>query len=201
MTPTDTKDETDETSKPGDGYLEGQILVAMPGMPDPRFARTVIFMCAHSEDGAMGIVVNRAVDDITYSDLMRQLKIAGRGRSAGRRVHYGGPVETSRGFVLHSDDYKSEGTLAVKGGFALSSTVEVLRAIADDQGPSQSLLALGYAGWAPGQLDAEIQANGWLSVEADAELVLGAKLEDKWDRAIRKIGIDPFKLSVDSGHA
>jgi len=191
--------EKDKPTK--DAYLEGQILVAMPGMPDPRFARTVIFMCAHSADGAMGLVINRVVDDLSFSDLMRQLKIDGAGRALGRRVHYGGPVETSRGFVLHSDDYRADGTLAVKGGFALSSTIEVLRAIADDKGPRQSLLALGYAGWAPGQLDQEIQANGWLSVEADEELVLGPGLEDKWDRAIRKIGVDFTKLSNEAGHA
>lgn len=193
MTPTDNADEN--------AYLEGQVLVAMPGMPDPRFARTVIFLCAHSENGAMGIVVNRIVDDIDYAGLMRQLKIDGVSRKAKRRVHYGGPVETSRGFVLHSDDYRSDGTLAVKGGFALSSTIEVLRAIAEDKGPRQSLLALGYAGWAPGQLDSEIQANGWLNVAADEDLVLGPGLDDKWNRAIKKIGIDPFKLSVESGHA
>lgn len=184
-----------------EAYLEGKMLVAMPGMPDPRFARTVIFMCAHSEDGAMGIVVNRVVDDLSYSDLMRQLKIGAAGQALRRRVHYGGPVETSRGFVLHSGDYRAEGTLAVKGGFALSSTIEVLRAIAEDKGPRQSLLALGYAGWAPGQLDMEIHANGWLSVEADEDLVLGSDLEAKWDRAIRKIGVDFTKLSNEAGHA
>lgn len=182
-------------------YLEGQMLVAMPQMSDPRFARTVIYLCAHSAEGAMGLVVNKAVESLTFPDLLRQLSIDISPRNEGTKVHFGGPVETGRGFVLHSDDYVQDATLLIKKGIALTATVDVLRAIASGRGPRRSLLALGYAGWAPGQLDAEIQANGWLTCAPDEELIFSDELGTKWEKAVAKIGIDPAMLSGDAGHA
>ena len=182
-------------------YLEGQLLVAMPTMTDPRFQRSVIYMCAHSADGAMGLVINKVIDTIEFPDLLRQLSIEPDVPSAGIRVHFGGPVETGRGFVLHSDDYQQDATLRIRDGIALTATVDVLRAMAAGQGPRRSLLALGYAGWAPGQLEREIQDNGWLHCAADADLIFGTDVESKYDRALRKIGIGPGMLSRDAGHA
>ncbi len=183
------------------GYLEGQMLIAMPQMTDPRFARSVIYLCAHSADGAMGLVVNKQISSITFPDLLRQFEIDAGPSTEHICVHFGGPVESGRGFVLHSDDYAQESTLNVKGGVALTTTIDVLRAIASEHCPRRSLLALGYAGWAPGQLDAEIQANGWLHVAPDEELVFGADLEWRWDKAMAKLGIDPAALSGAAGHA
>lgn len=182
-------------------YLAGQMLIAMPGMQDPRFQKTVIYMCAHNSDGAMGLVVNRAMESLTFPDLLEQLEIDS--SSVGERinVHFGGPVESGRGFVLHSPDYLQEATMVVDPDMALTATVDILKAIAGGTGPRQRLLALGYAGWGPGQLDAEIKRNGWLHVAADDDLVFGANLDDKWDRAMNKIGIDPRMLSDDVGHA
>lgn len=180
--------------------LAGQLLIAMPQMQDPRFARTVIFMCAHNAEGAMGLVVNKAVAQPTMTELLQQLGIAATNLHE-ERVHFGGPVEAGRGFVLHSADYAETETLMIDDGIGLTATLEILRAIARGDGPRQRLLALGYAGWGPGQLDAEIQANGWLHVDADSELVFGETNEDKWQRAIAKLGIDPFALSSDVGHA
>ncbi len=181
--------------------LTGKLLIAMPSMPDPRFARTVIYMCAHNEDGAMGLVVNRVLDAISFTDLLGQLGIKPEGRVDGIHVHFGGPVETGRGFVLHSPDYHRDGTLQVADGVALTATVDILKAIAAGGGPRRHLLALGYAGWAPGQLDTEIKANGWLHVDADEGLVFDLDLASKWDRAMAKIGIDPRLLTDIAGHA
>ena len=183
------------------GYLTGQLLVAMPSMRDPRFTRSVIYMCAHNADGAMGLVVNRLVGSITFPDLLEQLGIESSLSSGAIRVHFGGPVEAERGFVLHSTDYVQSGTMVVDQDVALTGTIDILRDMAGGQGPRKSLLALGYAGWGPGQLDAEIQANGWLSVPADESLVFDDGLDDKWERAIGKIGVDFSKLSGEAGHA
>ncbi len=184
-----------------DPYLSGHLLVAMPNMPDERFDRTVIYICAHNEEGAMGLVVNKAMDDLTFPDLLEQLDIVPTGYHEAIKVHFGGPVEAGRGFVLHSPDYMQDATMMVDDRVALTATVDILQAIADGQGPDKSLLALGYAGWGPGQLDDEIKANGWLHVEADADLVFGAGLDDKWEQAMVKIGIDPRMLSDEAGHA
>jgi putative transcriptional regulator len=183
------------------GYLTGQLLVAMPQMRDPRFARSVIYMCAHNADGAMGLVVNRRVGSITFDDLLQQLGLGPNRRNDDIRIHFGGPVEQGRGFVLHSSDYQQSGTMRVDDGVALTATLDILKEIAAGGGPRRSLLALGYAGWGPGQLDAEIQANGWLSVSSDEALVFDADLEHKWERAIGKIGIDFSQLSGEAGHA
>ena len=182
-------------------YLEGQLLVAMPTMSDPRFARSVIYLCAHSDDGAMGLVVNKLLESLKLADLLKQLDIAAESVEESIRVHFGGPVEAARGFVLHSTDYTDEATMQVDGGFALTTTIDVLQAMAAGRGPRCSMLALGYAGWAAGQLDREIQDNGWLTVPADEELVFDTAQDGKWGRAVGRLGIDPGKLSGIAGRA
>jgi putative transcriptional regulator len=184
-----------------DGSLTGQLLVAMPHMADSRFARSVVYLCAHSAEGAMGLVVNRLIDSLTFDSLLDQLGLEAGADAVDLPVHFGGPVESSRGFVLHSSDYVQDSTLVIEDDFALTATIDVLKAIAKGDGPRQRVLALGYAGWAAGQLDAEIQANGWLRVPADNELVFGIDNETKWQRAIAKIGVDPSLLSTEAGHA
>ncbi len=184
-----------------DGYLTGQLLIAMPNMRDPRFARSVIYVCAHNADGAMGLVVNRLVGSVTFPDLLEQLSIKGGTACEEIRVHFGGPVESGRGFVLHSGDYRHDSTLQVDEKMGLTATVDILTDIAQGRGPRRSLLALGYAGWGPGQLDSEFQANGWLSVAADETLVFDDDLNSKWERAIGKLGIDVSLLSGEAGHA
>jgi len=171
-------------------------------MLDQRFARSVIYLCAHSEDaGAMGLVVNKLLNSLTMGELFAQLDISPSRTVNSRPVHFGGPVEAGRGFVLHTSDYNEEATLLVDGNIAVTATLEILRAIGKGQGPRHSLFALGYAGWAPGQLDAEIQANGWLSVAADDDIVFDPDQDGKWRRALAKLGIDLSMLSTDAGHA
>jgi putative transcriptional regulator len=181
--------------------LTGQLLIAMPGMQDPRFAKSVIYLCAHGPDGAMGLVVNRLLDSLSFSDLLEQLGIEMPSVGEPIEVHFGGPVESGRGFVLHSADYVQDATLVVDEEIALTATVDILKAIASGGGPSRCLLALGYAGWGEGQLDTEIKANGWLHVQADDDLVFGTDMASKWERAMAKLGIDPRMLSDDAGHA
>lgn len=192
---------TTEEDREVGGYLAGQLLVAMPGMQDPRFAKTVIYICAHNGEGAMGLVVNKVFDALSFPDLLEQLGIQPSRPVDSDRVYFGGPVETGRGFVLHTPDYVRDGTLMVTDGVALTATVDILRSIAAGDGPRRHLLALGYAGWGPGQLDSEIRANGWLNVAADDDLVFGPDLDAKWERAMAKIGIDPRMLSDLAGHA
>jgi putative transcriptional regulator len=171
-------------------------------MLDQRFARSVIYLCAHSEGaGAMGLVINKLFDSLTMGELLAQLDISPSRIVNSRPIHFGGPVEAGRGFVLHTSDYNEEATLVVDGNIAVTATLEILRAIAKGQGPRHSLFALGYAGWAPGQLDAEIQANGWLSVAADDDIVFDPDHDGKWRRALAKLGIDLSMLSTDAGHA
>lgn len=190
-------------ASPGRTSLTGQLLIAMPQMQDPRFARSVIYLCTHGSEGAMGLVVNKFLDNppVTLSKLMGQLGIAAEGLKADPRVHRGGPVEEGRGFVLHSADYTEEATLVVGNNVALTATLDILRAIGRGEGPKRSLLALGYAGWGPGQLDAEMQANGWLHVDADETLVFDPNSSDKWQQALAKIGVDLTALSGEAGHA
>jgi putative transcriptional regulator len=180
--------------------LAGQLLIAMPRMQDHRFVRSVIFLCAHNEEGAMGLVVNKVIDTVTLPELLDKLGIPASGLTGLARVHAGGPVEEGRGFVLHSDDYVEENTLVV-GNMALTATLDILRAIGRGKGPRRSLLALGYAGWGPGQLDAEMQDNGWLHVPADESIIFDNDVTDKWQRALGKLGIDPLALSGEAGHA
>ena len=183
------------------GFLTGQLLIAMPQMPDPRFARSVIYLCAHSDDGAMGLVINRLFEELSFRELLDQVGLGGGPAANEVRVHSGGPVESGRGFVLHSADFVHDETMVVDEGIALTASVDILRAIAHGEGPRQSLLALGYAGWGPGQLETEIHGNGWLNAPSDDDLLFGNALETKWKRAIAKIGIDFSKLSGESGRA
>ena len=193
---------------PKRGYLDGQMLIAMPSMGDERFSRSVIYVCAHSTEGAMGIVVNQPAANISFPDLLVQLDVIPAAdviqlpTGAGVAVLKGGPVDTQRGFVLHSSDFYIEhATLRIDDGVCLTATVDILRAIANGSGPKHAILALGYAGWAPGQLEIEIQGNGWLHCDADADLIFGDDVEEKYGRALRKIGIDPGMLSNEAGHA
>jgi putative transcriptional regulator len=191
------------------GYLDGQMLIAMPAMLDDRFARSVIYICAHSSEGAMGIVVNHLAPNVNFPDLLVKLNVipaadAIRLPSSAEvvKVMRGGPVETERGFVLHSADFFIENsTLPIDEGICLTATVDILKAIARGDGPASAILALGYAGWAPGQLENEIQGNGWLHCTADRELIFGADVGGKYERALRKIGIEVGMLSSEAGHA
>jgi putative transcriptional regulator len=177
------------------------LLVAMPSMPDERFARSVVYLCAHSPQGAMGLVVNRPAESLTFPGIIRQLGIEAETELDAMPVHVGGPVESSRGFVLHSADYVRESTLVIDDTFALTATIDILKAIATGKGPRRQFLALGYAGWAPGQLDAEIQANGWLVAPAAADLVFDTSDARKWEQALRALRIDPALLSTTAGRA
>lgn len=193
----------------GRGYLDGQMLIAMPAMLDERFARSLIYVCAHSSEGAMGIVVNHPAPNINFSDLLVKLDVIPvkeairlPSRAGVVKVMRGGPVETERGFVLHSSDFFIENsTLPIDEGICLTATIDILKAIARGEGPASAILALGYAGWAPGQLENEIQANGWLHCAADPELIFGTDTGAKYERALKKIGVAPGMLSSDSGHA
>ena len=191
------------------GFLDGQMLIAMPSMRDERFARTLIYMCAHSSEGAMGIVVNQPAADISFPDLLVKLDVIPANeriqlpRRAGTiKVLKGGPVETQRGFVLHTADFFIENsTLPIDEGICLTATLDILKAIARDEGPANAVLALGYAGWAPGQLEKEIQHNGWLHCTADSDLVFGTDTGGKYGKAMGKLGIDLGMLSSEAGHA
>ena len=183
------------------GYLAGQMLIAMPQMRDARFSRTVVYLCAHTKEGAMGLVINRKFSGLSFPDLLEQLNIETTPLCDPIKIHFGGPVESGRGFVLHSTDYVQETTLVVNDEVGLTATIDVLKAIANGEGPTRSLLALGYAGWGAGQLDNEIRDNAWLSVEPDDDLLYGADLETKWERSIAKIGVDFSMLSGEAGHA
>ncbi|HET7085243.1 MAG TPA: YqgE/AlgH family protein [Rhizomicrobium sp.] len=181
--------------------LTGQLLVAMPQMSDPFFDHSVVYLCAHGEEtGAMGLVVNKTIDALSLDELYAQLKIEPVARS-NRPVHFGGPVAAGQGFVLHSADYRDEGTLAIGEEFAMTATLDILRAQSKGEGPRQGLVALGYAGWGPGQLESEIQANGWLVVDADPALVFETEDGSKWQRALAKLGVSPEMLSGESGRA
>lgn len=193
----------------GRSYLDGQCLIAMPGMSDARFSRSVVYLCAHSEDGAMGIIVNKPAGDTRFPDLLVQLDVIPseeliRLPSSAERIQVlrGGPVETKRGFVLHTSDFFLESaTLPIDNGICLTATLDILRAIAIGSGPESAVLALGYAGWGAGQLEAEIQSNGWLHCAADEDLLFDDQIENKYQRALNKLGIDPAFLSSEAGHA
>ncbi|MBA4269190.1 MAG: YqgE/AlgH family protein [Bosea sp. (in: a-proteobacteria)] len=193
----------------GRSYLDGQCLIAMPGMADTRFSRSVVYVCAHSEDGAMGIIVNKPAADTRFPDLLVQLDVIPSdelirlpSQAEKLQVLRGGPVETKRGFVLHTADFFLESaTLPIDDGICLTATLDILRAIAIGSGPESAVLALGYAGWGAGQLESEIQANGWLHCAADPALLFDDGIETKYTRALGKIGIDPAFLSREAGHA
>lgn len=183
-------------------FLDGKFLVAMPGMGDPRFDRSVIYMCAHSTDGAMGLMINRAAQELDFKGLMKQLGIDGGGVENDPAVLFGGPVEHGRGFVLHSNDYEAEdGTMVVDDDFSMTATMDILRDMVAGQGPDKTLLCLGYAGWGPGQLENEIRANGWLICDADPAVVFDTAIDKKWTAATKSLGFDPALLSADGGRA
>lgn len=183
------------------GYLTGQLLIAMPHMQDPRFERSVIYVCVHNAEGAMGLVVNRLADELTFPDLLQQLGIEISQDPSDLPIHIGGPVESGRGFVLHTSDYRQGSTIRVDEQVNLTATVDILKDIAEGRGPRQALLALGYAGWGAGQLDGEIQQNAWLNVPADEALIFDTDFAHKWERSIAKLGVDVSLLSGDAGHA
>ncbi len=186
---------------PSSSCLTGKLLIATPSMHDKRFARSVIYLCAHNQDGAMGLVINQEMDDTDFSDLAEQLDIQISDKTDHIRVHFGGPVDSGRGFVLHSPEYERDGTLTVDERISLTATIDVLRSIAAGYGPRKCLFALGYAGWGAGQLDREIAGNAWMIVDADESLVFDSGLEGKWELAMAKIGIVAGHLSTEMGHA
>jgi putative transcriptional regulator len=186
----------------GDNFLEGKLLIAMPGMGDPHFEKSVIFMCAHSSEGAMGIMINKPVAGLSFHDLMQKLDLEVNPGTPNFPILYGGPIETGRGFVLHSGDYESsEATLPVAEDVSLTATLDILRAMADGRGPQHAIFALGYAGWSPGQIEDEIRRNGWIHCDSDPDLLFDAELDAKWSIALRKLGIDASGLSAHAGHA
>lgn len=191
----------DETLLGGDSPLRDKLLVAMPGLQGDSFFKSVIYVCAHSASGAMGIVVNQRLADVRFRDLLAQLNLPQSELNVDPIVHFGGPVESGRGFVLHSTDFMRADTVRVNNDICITGTVEILRAIAQGEGPHKSVFALGYAGWGPGQLDAEMQANMWLTVPADEDLIFGTDLTGKWERAMRKMGVSPLNLSSELGHS
>lgn len=182
--------------------LTGKILIAMPGMSDPRFEHSIVFMCAHSGEGAMGLIINKPAPEVALRDVLDQLDITPDDEIARQPVHFGGPVEMARGFVLHSEDYTSRlQTLSVGDAFGMSATVDILEDIATGQGPREALVMLGYSGWGPGQLEGEISQNGWLTCEATPELVFGTQDCEKWQVALAQLGVDPLGLSATAGRA
>jgi putative transcriptional regulator len=182
--------------------LTGKLLIAMPGMEDPRFQRSVILLCAHSDEGAMGLIVNKLAADMSFANLLRHLGLARGDGGRDIRVHFGGPVERGRGFVLHSDDWVGgEATMQVPGGLRMTATLDILEALAGGKGPAHALLALGYSGWGPGQLEAEIGRNDWLVCDAGKDLVFAESDPGKWAGALRLMGVDPVTLSPTAGRA
>jgi putative transcriptional regulator len=192
----------DSRTASGENFLEGKLLIAMPGMADPHFEKSVIFMCAHSAEGAMGIIINKPVAGLSFHDLISKLELKVTPNTPNFPILYGGPVETGRGFVLHSGDYEgSEATLPVSEDVSLTATLDILRAMADGRGPHHTIFALGYAGWQAGQIEDEIRRNGWIHCDSDPELLFDEELDAKWATALRKLGIDASGLSAHTGHA
>lgn len=184
------------------GYLSGQLLIAMPGISDPRFERALILVCAHDDHHAMGLALNQPVEGLTVPDLLERLDIAAEIKAPPDLVLIGGPVERERGFVLHTDDYRSEHSIEVGSGLTLTATRDVLEAMAEAGGcPRRSMLALGYAGWGAGQLENEIKENVWLTCDPDEALIFDGDYERKWTKALAKLGIDPERLSSIAGRA
>lgn len=182
--------------------LTGKLLIAMPDMGDPRFDHAVIYMCDHSDDGAMGLIVNKPASEVRFSELLEQLSIDDGDLATDVRVHFGGPVETGRGFVLHTSDYMSgAGTMEVTDGIAMTATLDILEDIASGQGPKRSMLGLGYTGWGPLQLEGELMQNAWLVCDATDDILFGRAAEHKWTAALKVLGIDPLMLSASGGSA
>ena len=194
---------TGTMSKMESPFLSGKLIIAMPTMSDPRFKRSVVCICAHNEDGAIGIIINKIIESLSFSKIIKQLKLKKNKvkRDHSEPIYFGGPVETERGFILHTADYFSENSTPINTQISMTASTEILQALIDGNGPNKSIIALGYAGWGPGQLDTEIQSNAWLSVQSDPELIFSDKTSDKWDMALEKIGVDPALLSTEFGRA
>lgn len=189
------------------GFLDGHFLIAMPGMLDKNFERTVVYICAHSEDGAMGFIINRP-QPMSFTDVLLHLQLVDEDdvirlpeHTVDFPIRAGGPVESGRGFVLHSDDYASESSIPVSDEISLTATLDIVRAISRGQGPRRGMLMLGYAGWGAGQLETEIAANGWLTCPASDDLIFDTPVEEKYDRALALMGVTPAMLSMEVGHA
>jgi putative transcriptional regulator len=190
------------SEKSGESFLEGKLLIAMPGMPDPRFEKSVIFMCAHSAQGAMGLIINKPIGGLSFRELVDKLGIGMKVARADAPILFGGPVQMGRGFVLHSAEYASEeSTLPLTPEISLTATVDILRAISEGRGPAKAVLVLGYAGWGEGQIEAEILANGWIHCDADAAIVFDTDYESRWQTAFAKLGADISGLSAEAGRA
>lgn len=182
--------------------LTGKLLIAMPDMGDPRFEKSVVLICSHSSEGAMGLIVNKAVEDVSFAELIKQLEVPVSGQVKDVPIHFGGPVEMGRGFVLHSSDFPvADSSMKVPGGFRLTSTVDILEAMAKGEGPERAIMALGYSGWGPGQLESELQQNGWLTAEATQELVFNPDNAGKWNSALNSMGVSALHLSASGGTA
>ena len=182
--------------------LTGKLLIAMPTMSDPRFARSVVYMCSHTPEGAMGLIVNKPDPGVAFHGLLAQIGITPMPGARDIRVHFGGPVEMGRGFVLHSDDYRSDhATLCIPGGVGMTGSVDILEELAAGRGPGAALMALGYSGWGPGQLEQEILRNDWLTSDAPGELLFSRDDDAKWSAALALIGVDPMALSGRAGRA
>ncbi|MCX8996390.1 YqgE/AlgH family protein [Rhizobiaceae bacterium BDR2-2] len=189
------------------GFLDGHFLIAMPSMEDHNFSRAVVYICAHTQEGAMGFIINRS-QALSFTDVLLHLDMVGddeaiRLPESARRfpIQSGGPVETGRGFVLHSDDYSSESSIPVSDEISLTATLDIVRAISGGRGPRKAAMLLGYSGWGPGQLEREISSNGWLTCPADERLIFDTPLEAKYDQALALLGINPAMLSREAGHA
>lgn len=186
----------------GESFLEGKLLIALPGMSDPRFEKSVIFMCAHSSEGAMGLIINKPIEGLGFHDLVKNLDIRVTSNAPDSPILFGGPVETGRGFVLHSSEYESESfTMPVTEDVSLTATLDILRAMAEGRGPEHAVFTLGYAGWGPGQIEDEIRLNGWVHCDPDSKLVFETDMDSKWSAALRKLGIDLSVLSTNAGRA
>lgn len=182
--------------------LTGKVLIAMPGMGDPRFAHSIVYLCAHSAEGAMGLIVNKTMGEMNFADLLEQLSIKEIDQTPKMPLYFGGPVEGGRGFVLHSSEYKSQiSTLQVDDQFAMTATLDVIEELAEGGGPDKALLALGYSGWGPGQLEDELAENGWLICDGDLNLVFDTSDAQKWENALKLLGIDALTLSASAGRA
>lgn len=188
--------------KNGNDFLLGKLLIALPGMPDKRFEKSVIFVCAHSEQGAMGLIVNKPFEGLSFRELVERLDVRITANAPEPPVLFGGPVGTGQGFVLHTSDFGGgEATIAVTSEISLTATIDILRAITEGRGPEKALFALGYAGWGPGQIEGELSSNGWIHCDAKKAILFDIDCEDKWRAALATLGADISGLSAEAGRA
>lgn len=194
---------SDQQSSSGNDhrFLTGKLIIAMPFLEDQHFTQAVIYVCGHDQTGAMGLIINKPLSSVSFKDLLEQMSIDHDENITNPQVHYGGPVEVGRGFVLHTTDYMNESTVFISGKFALTATLDILRAICHDRGPENAMLALGYVGWSAGQLEKEIHDNHWLIIDSTPDLVFHQNMDNMWRLAYDSIGIDPATLSIDFGNA